>query len=487
MRVPEVLGGKPVESPAGLALLVGKLALFLFFLGLCAYVLSGGGMLRAAFIVLLILAPVAVYVAAKWPLVFPFAAYVFLVPLNDLLGWQQFGTLNKLLGGASFLALAIWLLRNRTAVMQSVTPLAWLALAAWMTTSGIWALSRSDWWELLPTFFQLVGLYAIVGLVPVRAFELRVIWFAVVVGGLAAAGFVIYGYFHGHQFFANRVWLIAAGGDLVDPNHLAGALFLPIWVTTTTALSERNWLGKAGLVLCLCTLMAGVYLSGSRDALVALLIACVYFLWKTPQRRQLLLVLSPALLVAIPIANHLLARFAVSERDTGRLYIWQVGLHSLRDYWLLGAGQGNFGNAFYENYLHLYSSAPMEINYPRAGHNLILTSMVELGILGVVLMLVAWWSQFRVLRLIPRWDPLYSSRIALEAACLALFLSSLFLDNMFRKYTWLIFSAMALLRSRYITSANEGLDPTNDPPLSRFTVNARSEWRSDVEHKSRLP
>jgi O-antigen ligase len=83
----------------------------------------------------------------------------------------------------------------------------------------------------------------------------------------------------------------------------------------------------------------------------------------------------------------------------------------------------------------------------RGSHNLIEEAAIELGILGVILVLAAWVVQFRVLRHIGKRHPMYELRIALEGAVLALFVASMFTDILYRKYTWLAFAVVILARS----------------------------------------
>jgi hypothetical protein len=65
---------------------------------------------------------------------------------------------------------------------------------------------------------------------------------------------------------------------------------------------------------------------------------------------------------------------------------------------------------------------------------------VEVGIIGLGLLLTAWFKTFRSLRVIPRSSPNFAFRTACEAAILALAVQSLFIDPMWLKYIWLGFT-----------------------------------------------
>src|SRR5690348_4647261 len=63
-----------------------------------AYALRDGSMFGITALVMALLLPAVAYVAVTRPLLFPYAAYVLLIPFDNLLGAGSFGTLTKLLG-----------------------------------------------------------------------------------------------------------------------------------------------------------------------------------------------------------------------------------------------------------------------------------------------------------------------------------------------------------------------------------------------------
>ena len=85
----------------------------------------------------------------------------------------------------------------------------------------------------------------------------------------------------------------------------------------------------------------------------------------------------------------------------------------------------------------------------RAPHNLLVGTGVELGIIGLVLLLAAWGCQFNMLRKILPNEPEYPMRVALEATVIGTFIAALFLDVMIFKYVWLTFMLMALVRNAH--------------------------------------
>ncbi len=108
-------------------------------------------------------------------------------------------------------------------------------------------------------------------------------------------------------------------------------------------------------------------------------------------------------------------------------------------------------------------------------HNLLVSNAVERGIIGLVLVLAAWFFQWRVGSWIGRKSSLFDARIALEAGTLGLFVNAMSLDIMFYKYTWLAFMLAVLVRNAALWEVCSGtpserrrfsLPRLFDPPTS---------------------
>jgi O-antigen ligase len=132
---------------------------------------------------------------------------------------------------------------------------------------------------------------------------------------------------------------------------------------------------------------------------------------------------------------------------SGRTLIWHVGLQALKAAWLFGTGIGSFPETYARNFLAAYQ--PVSQGWHRPAHNVVLGIAVELGIVGLGLLLVAWFRSIRQLRVIPRDSAYYSIRVALEATLLGLFAQALFIDPMWIKYYWLAFTMPFLLLNAY--------------------------------------
>jgi O-antigen ligase len=190
-------------------------------------------------------------------------------------------------------------------------------------------------------------------------------------------------------------------------------------------------------------LFAMVY-TGARGAALGFGALIIYLLIRDRHRVQLALfggVLATITIIMRGPAYLQRWQDAPQSGGSGRISIWQVGWHAFQQNWLYGAGYGNFPYAYDRAFIGVFQSFYAE--WHRASHNIILGYGVELGIIGIVLLLLAWWGQFRMLSGIPENDRRWPYRLALEGALIALFLSGMFADIMIQKYVWLAFMLVA--------------------------------------------
>jgi len=391
--------------------------------------------------------PLAVYYSIKRPLLFPFGLYVISIPFG-FMQLPQFGTLSKLTGILAALAIAFFLLQKRPVLKLAPAQIAWTVLALWMAASGVWAVDVGSWWSLNSQFLNLYLLYVLLSIAPVDELDIRGVLTIVALTGLVAGAYGIYLFQHGSA--PGRVWLQIDTGVTQDPNSFAASLLLPIALLITTALSAARRLhrlaGAAGVLISI----GGVYVTGSRGALLAIAAIFAYFLWRSRHRVKLLLIAIAAALMSLPFAELLNQRLsnAISSGGAGRLDIWKVGFEAFTRHWLVGVGVGNFSAAYNESFISVYQR--VLVGWNRGAHNLFVATGVELGIVGIALMLAAWIYQFRALRQIGAHHKLYDLRVAFEASVLGMFVVANFIDVMYFKYTWLTFGTMMLVRSLWL-------------------------------------
>lgn len=397
--------------------------------------------------------PILVYLIVVAPIVFPFGIFLVLVPFDNLLDISAFGTLTKILGVLAGAALLTFLLRTHRAVKPPTALFIWAAVVVWMGATAFWALDQKSVFTLLPTPVELVLLYAAVSIFPSDRNAVRAAVIAAVLGGVAAATYGAYLFHSGVDVagHGNRLWILTDTSE-IDPNHFAAALLVPIGLCSAVALRTRRLLTAVACLAALGILLVGVAESGSRGAVLGIAAIVGWLYLRGERRLKLTLFAVPAAigLIALSLRTSIWARFAqaLSTGGSNRIPIWKVGLTALKSHWLLGAGYNNFTFAYDEAFMR--TNQAQFADWHRAPHDLLLGTSVELGVVGLALVLAGWFLQFRMMRDVPADHPDYAFRLALEGALIGLFVAALFLDVMITKYIWLAFMLVALLRNAHV-------------------------------------
>jgi len=452
---------------AALAAVISLVAL------VAAYELRTGAPKNIVMALVIAAAPICLYVSIRRPLIFPFALYAIAVPFSNLVYLGGFGTVTKLIGVLAAAMLTFYVVRTKRVINPPVALFAWLTYIAWVCASIAWAIDPALSLASIGILLSLFLLYVVSTLVPVTPFELRVVLAAIAVGGLCAAAYGAYAFRSGMPTSNNRFYLQSSNTDAaIDPNHFAASLLLPIAIVLMAALSTRNMLLKFGLFVCAGVLMTGVYASASRGAFVAVLAMVVYFVWKSRKRLQIVFLAAAASVSGLFLPTAMWSRILKDPGNgSGRTVIWSVGLDALHRYWLLGAGILNFPNAYDQSYLKIYS--PVFQQWSMAAHNILVQTAVELGVVGIGILVWVVASQFRILKDIKPGDELYTVRIGLEAAFIGMLTASMFLDVLFWKYSWLTFMAMALARSAAIDARPVRAESSTALPTLNGNATAR--------------
>ncbi|MBV8489144.1 MAG: O-antigen ligase family protein [Candidatus Eremiobacteraeota bacterium] len=395
--------------------------------------------------------PVLLYAAIVAPLVFPFCAYVALVPFDNILDISAFGTLTKILGIVSGAAILFYLVRTRKAVRPSPALLLFGALYFWMVLSAFWALDTASVFSLLPTMVALLVLYAAISLFPADERSVRWVVLTTILGSVVAALYGAYLFHHGLDARNNRLWITTDTGT-IDPNHFAAAMLLPAALALGIAVYARKLVVVLAASAAVVVLLLGIAESGSRGAVLGVALGGIYIFVRTNRKLRLALIGLPMAIGAflLSLQTSLWSRFgeSIEYGGSGRVPIWHVGLHALQSYWFLGAGFNNFAFAYDRALMQTHQFA-FE-HWHRGPHDIVLQTWVEMGIVGVALVAAVWVSQFRMLSCIDRADRDYPMRLALEATLIATLVAALFLDIMAFKYVWLTFMLIALARNAHL-------------------------------------
>lgn len=184
-------------------------------------------------------------------------------------------------------------------------------------------------------------------------------------------------------------------GPQLDANFWGRVLVLVVPLAMALAAGARRRTERVGWLGALAALLAGIYLTGSRGTLLALLAAAACWLLLAGPRYRRLLLLSPALLLvlAVPGVGSRLATLtelsassaSLSRPDPslqGRRTAQAAGLHMVEEHPLTGVGPGRFVVEM-PDYQRRYALAESP---PLAPHDLYLQQAAE----GGLPLLMAW-------------------------------------------------------------------------------------------------
>jgi exopolysaccharide production protein ExoQ len=429
---------------------LAAVALALVFL---AALLAGGTPLRIGLVFAIVLSPFAVYLTFVRPMLFPYALYILLIPFDNLLNLSGTGTITRFLAMACAPLFILWCLWNRKSSPPPKTLIPLAALLTWILLSATWATNQPDALAVIPTYLGLALLYAALAFTPIKLSEFRILLLAVAASGVIAAVYGAHTYYNMPSVPAEQAMQrlsVQVGTTQIDPNQFANVLLLPAALFIMYLLRTRwltlKLLALGGLGITIATIM----LTESREAMIGLSSIVLYYLWKTRRRLELILIVCAGigitLLVQSPAAIAARIGDAFTSGGAGRSDIWKVGFEAFKHNWLFGSGIGTFADVYDFYYIRVHQTFG-NAGWTRPAHNLLIHYSVEIGIIGLGLLLWFWFSHFSALRLIRRGHPLYDYRVMLEASFIALTIVALFIDLFTYKYAWLVFALMIQLRS----------------------------------------
>lgn len=397
--------------------------------------------------------PAAVIVAALPILVFAFwgrplagllGLYIVLVPIDDALLIGGGLTITKMLGIAIAIAAVAAIAQRGVKLSVPYAVLGWLAVIALMAISITWSIDPEQSTSNLATIASGFALLLILVAVPMSTAELRTVVAATIISGGVIGITALALARHDISTEAGQVGrlYLTFGTATLDPNRFGASLLLPIAMAVGAIGQTKGW-ARAALFVPLGLALAAVYLSASRGTLVAL--GAMAFVAVLASRRRVLLgsllALGAALVFIVPSELSSRLNEGTGSTLTGRTDIWRVAVAAIPLHPLLGTGVGTFISAYNRAFFLTYQ--PQFLDWDRDPHNLVMSTAVELGLVGVVLMGTALILQYRSVRLIPR-GPFSWLRLVFAAALVGLVVAAMFVDVLATKFAWLLFTEMLL-------------------------------------------
>jgi O-antigen ligase len=173
-----------------------------------------------------------------------------------------------------------------------------------------------------------------------------------------------------------------------------------------------------------------------------------FYVRKRGLKRRLVItaaIVSLALLALPDFYDRLFARIetAQSGGGSGRLYVWQASLASLKEFGIVGAGLANFQSVYAQ---YAGEAGRFFAKWVDNAHNIYLTTWVELGIVGLVLLLMALGSSLRAAGRLGRTlgARFATSILPHQAACWSALTAAFFVGLLWRKSFWLVWIMLAL-------------------------------------------
>lgn len=405
------------------------------------------------FAVALTLAPLLIYLAFSRPLGLPFAIYAGLAQFDHLFPPGAVGTIAKLGGLLVALVLGVRLLRSGRFRIPGGEIFGWGLFFTWMLISLSWSYAIPLGMHEIQQFSGLFFLFILIAVTRADERDARFVIFSVIGAALGAALFGLISY-HSQTPSSSGVVRVtlwnASRNNFVDPNHLAASLQLPFSLLLMAMFRERRPLFKLLQASGCAILAAGMLATGSRTGAIGMGSILLFLLFRSRYRLQISLMTTIALSMSLFMPT-VWERFNddTSGAGGGRFPIWRVAFEAFKSHWLIGHGSGTFIPA-YEMALTKSFEPPSFFFQSIESHDIFVYAAVQFGVIGIALLIHAWWRQLRTMTIIPPNTPWYDLRLAIEAGMLALLIESFTLDLLTFKYLWIAFSVAAVVRSAWL-------------------------------------
>lgn len=413
---------------------------------------------------------VAYLVAAfRDPLRWVLPPYAVSLPFSSLLsvGPEPFGSASSVLGMLLGAALLMQLVTTRSGNprLSVVVPI-WLAFLGLAGLTFLWSINRTATEDGVLVLSSLVILFVALALSRFDRTALRRFEVSVVVGGLLVVCYGLYQLLFAGGLPETVGGTARFGDDLLDANNQAAALLLPLAIAAARSLnggrSSRLLHGAAAIMLLL-----GILLTGSRGGLIASMVVMVAVLALSAGGRALKIAVAAAAVLLL-MTVLVIRPFGLGDRlfergdtSSGRTDIWTVGLQSCDTYCLFGAGWGAFPSVYKEQLAKVPEAEAGGGRPAYEAHNIYLLALVELGVLGLVLMVLGLGAGLRAALRLP-----VGLRGPPAAALMGHLVSSFFLSNLEYKFFWAMLAYIVIAESVAALEQNGSRSTTAHPRLS---------------------
>jgi O-antigen ligase len=385
----------------------------------------------------------------RWPVPVALGSLAFLLPFDSVssLGTEaSAAALTRYVGGLAAVVLLIVGFATKRLSVPPRAALWWSLFVLWGAATLGWAANPEFAWERLPTALSLLLFYLIATGFRIDKKELSAVIALVVLGGCVAAVIASAQFYRGISYYQTSRSSLMMGGRETDPNQFGASLLLPLSLAVGGLVLSRSRSLRIVATLAVAILSFALMLSMSRGALVAALAMVFVYMYRWGFNRRMLIVLVCLATLPFCMPHQFFTRLAVADRGAGRFDIWTASMAAVPHYGLIGAGWNNFTVAYAE----VAGNAPRFYGYTRGSHNIYLGMLIEVGIIGLAFLLLAFRSQLREAR--------HRLLVPYEAACWGMVVMGLTLDIVWRKsfwFAWILLAMAARMRSEHYALAGK--------------------------------
>jgi hypothetical protein len=380
--------------------------------------------------------PICAYLSFRFPLIFPFGLYVALTPVDALLTVSGGSSLVRFVGIFAAGALVFRMLVTRRVLAPQPAWYAWAALILYASASLMWTPDLRIGTNTLGSMVMLFIMMTVVALYRPTVVEFKVAIGLFVPCAVGMAIYALHQYYLGQLSSDDRLTLHVGTSYSLDVNYLAGAFLPGLAIALAAAFYNKNVWIRWGCAVATLPMMAAIFVTGSRSAAFAAIVIFGYFAIRGKKWLQVF-IMTGVVASLTAIYPRVLNRMFDSTlaNGSGRLDIWETGMHSFGDHWLFGAGVGSYEYNYDHNLLQVFQHE--FAGWSRPGHSIIFVGLSDFGVIGFALVVIAWYMSFRQLHVIPRSSSMFAIRLACEAAIIGLLIQMLFIDPYYVKYVWL--------------------------------------------------
>lgn len=362
--------------------------------------------------------------------------YIFLIPFEEALN-LGFGSLLRYVGlGVIFTGL-LNIQANMKFKFEHLPLLLWFVL---YVISFFWSISYL-WWLY---YFQIYATQILFILVIIvfneKNVDLQKVSTSLIISSVLASLILYLPNISAFTEEGRRTIILF--NKILDPNILASFLALSAIVLIDLISKDKR---KKINYLILFIIISGVLFTGSRGTLISMVMGFLFYFilsnWRSFSKKYLLKYVVMVIVATIILYNilpkSLLDRFAIenlfglNEIDTNihsRYTIWSHVPALFIQKPLLGYGGGGFMTALDSVYRQ------------SASHNIYVLQLIELGIVGILLLVV--WISILVLKAIKIHSPYVLSLLT------TLFSISMFIDSLSFKFFWVFLSIVYIILNK---------------------------------------